>query len=136
MDGGDLFSSVRWDLGFSFSFSCETYKEPELRRRPPGIVRRCCLRRCLTCRSATGCDHLLLPFVPVRGHLRDAVESFLDCQFDLFIEIVHRPHQVLWCKGAPIGWYSDDNKPYLKQRAFTSSDHIRGWDGMLILCVE
>nr|CAB3501461.1 unnamed protein product [Digitaria exilis] len=24
-----------------------------------------------------------------------------------------------WCKGASIGWHSDDNKPYLRQRAFT-----------------
>jgi hypothetical protein len=36
--------------------------------------------------AATGCGHLLLPFVPVRERLRDAVESFFDCHFDLFIE--------------------------------------------------
>lgn len=23
-----------------------------------------------------------------------------------------------WCKGASIGWHSDDNRPYLKQRDF------------------
>ena len=36
--------------------------------------------------AATGCGHLLLPFVPVRERLRDAVESFFDCLFDVFIE--------------------------------------------------
>ena len=36
--------------------------------------------------AATGCGHLLLPFVPVRERLREAVESFFDCHFDLFIE--------------------------------------------------
>ena len=36
--------------------------------------------------AATGCGHLLLPFAPVRERLRDAVESFFDCLFDVFIE--------------------------------------------------
>ncbi|CAD6210362.1 unnamed protein product [Miscanthus lutarioriparius] len=67
--------------------------------------------------AATGCAHLLLPFVPVRERLRDAVESFFDCHFDLFIEFTGL---ISWCKGASIGWHSDDNKPYLRQRAFTA----------------
>ncbi|CAM0872196.1 unnamed protein product [Alopecurus aequalis] len=67
--------------------------------------------------AATGCGHLLLPFVPIRERLRDAVESFFSCHFELFVEFTGL---VSWCKGASIGWHSDDNKPYLKQRAFTA----------------
>jgi hypothetical protein len=36
--------------------------------------------------AATGCGHLLLPFVPIRERLRDAVESFFSCHFELFVE--------------------------------------------------
>ena len=35
---------------------------------------------------ATNSPHLLLPFVPIRETLKDKVEDFFDCQFDLFIE--------------------------------------------------
>ena len=35
---------------------------------------------------ATNSPHLLLPFVPIRETLKDKVEDFFGCQFDLFIE--------------------------------------------------
>ncbi|KAJ4796189.1 2-oxoglutarate (2OG) and Fe(II)-dependent oxygenase superfamily protein [Rhynchospora pubera] len=67
--------------------------------------------------SATGCSHLLLPFVKVREQLKEAVEEAFDCQFELFVEFTGL---ISWCKGASIGWHSDDNKPYLKQRDFSA----------------
>lgn len=83
--------------------------------------------------AATGCGHLLLPFVPIRERLRDAVESFFSCHFDLFVEFTGL---VSWCKGASIGWHSDDNKPYLRQRAFTAvcylNNHGKDFKGGLL----
>ncbi|KAL6867526.1 hypothetical protein ACP4OV_015550 [Aristida adscensionis] len=83
--------------------------------------------------AATGCGHFLLPFVPVRDRLRDAVESFFSCHFDLFIEFTGL---ISWCKGASIGWHSDDNKPYLRQRAFTAvcylNDHGKDYKGGIL----
>ncbi|KAF3332406.1 Prolyl 3-hydroxylase 1 [Carex littledalei] len=67
--------------------------------------------------SATGCSHLLVPFVKIREQLKEAVEEAFDCQFELFVEFTAL---ISWCKGASIGWHSDDNKPYLKQRDFTA----------------
>ncbi|GJN30839.1 hypothetical protein PR202_gb19177 [Eleusine coracana subsp. coracana] len=83
--------------------------------------------------AATGCGHLLLPFVPIRERLRDAVELFFSCEFDLFIEFTGL---ISWCKGASIGWHSDDNKPYLRQRAFTAvcylNDHGKDYKGGIL----
>ncbi|OAY67877.1 uncharacterized protein LOC109721542 isoform X1 [Ananas comosus] len=67
--------------------------------------------------AATDCAHLLLPFLPVRDRLRDTVESLFACDFALFVEFTAL---ISWCKGASIGWHSDDNKPYLKQRDFAA----------------
>ncbi|KAJ3702991.1 hypothetical protein LUZ61_006696 [Rhynchospora tenuis] len=67
--------------------------------------------------AATGCSHLLLPFVKVRERLKEAVEEAFGCHFELFVEFTGL---ISWCKGASIGWHSDDNKPYLKQRDFTA----------------
>uniref|UniRef100_A0A0E0KB22 Fe2OG dioxygenase domain-containing protein n=1 Tax=Oryza punctata TaxID=4537 RepID=A0A0E0KB22_ORYPU len=83
--------------------------------------------------AATGCGHLLLPFVPVRERLRDAVEAAFSCHFDLFIEFTGL---ISWCKRASIGWHSDDNKPYLRQRAFTAvcylNDHGEDYKGGIL----
>ncbi|OEL17252.1 hypothetical protein BAE44_0021727 [Dichanthelium oligosanthes] len=98
--------------------SRETCKELEFVHRSCGAAgyRPSVVSTSLPHLAATGCGHLLLPFVPVRERLRDAVESFFDCLFDVFIEFTGL---ISWCKGASIGWHSDDNKPYLRQRAFT-----------------
>ncbi|CAA6664268.1 unnamed protein product [Spirodela intermedia] len=66
---------------------------------------------------ATGCAHLVVPFVPVRERLREKVEERFGCEFELFVEFTGL---VSWCKGASIGWHSDDNRPYLKQRDFAA----------------
>nr|CAD1832923.1 unnamed protein product [Ananas comosus var. bracteatus] len=57
------------------------------------------------------------PLPPVRDRLRDTVESLFACDFALFVEFTAL---ISWCKGASIGWHSDDNKPYLKQRDFAA----------------
>ncbi|CAL4938465.1 unnamed protein product [Urochloa decumbens] len=99
--------------------SRETCKELEFVHRSCGAAgyRPSVVSTSLPHLAATGCGHLILPFVPIRERLRDAVESFFDCLFDVFIEFTGL---ISWCKGASIGWHSDDNKPYLRQRAFTA----------------
>ncbi|KAL4638019.1 hypothetical protein ACB092_03G120900 [Castanea dentata] len=73
---------------------------------------------------ATNSPHLLLPFVPIRETLKDKVEDFFDCQFDLFIEFTGL---ISWTRGASIGWHSDDNRPYLKQRDFTAVCYLNSY---------
>ncbi|KAG2701748.1 hypothetical protein I3760_06G058200 [Carya illinoinensis] len=64
---------------------------------------------------ATNSPHLLMPFVPIRESLKEKVEEFFGCEYELFVEFTGL---ISWCRGASIGWHSDDNRPYLKQRAF------------------
>ncbi|XXG40857.1 hypothetical protein AAC387_Pa01g1469 [Persea americana] len=66
---------------------------------------------------ATNCPHLILPFIPIRERLKEKVEEFFGCEYELFIEFTGL---ISWCKGANIGWHSDDNRPYLKQRNFAA----------------
>ncbi|XP_047332326.1 uncharacterized protein LOC124935927 isoform X2 [Impatiens glandulifera] len=66
---------------------------------------------------ATNCGHFLMPFVPIRERLKEKVEEFFGCEFELFIEFTGL---ISWCKGASIGWHSDDNRPYLRQRDFSA----------------
>ncbi|KAH7656595.1 Procollagen-proline 3-dioxygenase protein [Dioscorea alata] len=66
---------------------------------------------------ATNCPHLILPFVSIRNRIKDLAEDFFSCHFDLFLEFTGL---ISWCKGASIGWHSDDNRPYLKQRDFAA----------------
>ncbi|XP_028073902.1 uncharacterized protein LOC114276316 isoform X7 [Camellia sinensis] len=61
---------------------------------------------------ATNCAHLIMPFVPIRERLKEKVEEFFGCEFELFVEFTGL------IRGASIGWHSDDNRPYLKQRDF------------------
>ncbi|KAI3976963.1 hypothetical protein MKX01_008821 [Papaver californicum] len=66
---------------------------------------------------ATNCGHLLMPFVSIRERLKDKVEEFFGCEYELFIEFTGL---ISWTKGASIGWHSDDNRSYLKQRDFAA----------------
>ncbi|KAF3944520.1 hypothetical protein CMV_029021 [Castanea mollissima] len=61
-----------------------------------------------------------------RETLKDKVEDFFDCQFDLFIEFTGL---ISWTSGASIGWHSDDNRPYLKQRDFTAVCYLNSYGG-------
>ncbi|XP_021641298.2 uncharacterized protein LOC110636073 isoform X3 [Hevea brasiliensis] len=65
---------------------------------------------------ATNCPHFIIPFVPIRERLKEKVEEFFGCEYELFVEFTGL---ISWSKGASIGWHSDDNRPYLKQRDFT-----------------
>ncbi|KAL4293192.1 hypothetical protein AHAS_Ahas18G0103500 [Arachis hypogaea] len=60
---------------------------------------------------ATNSYHFLIPFIPIR----DKLEEFFNCQYELFVEFTAL---IRWSRGASIGWHSDDNRPYLKQRHF------------------
>ncbi|XP_021641297.2 uncharacterized protein LOC110636073 isoform X2 [Hevea brasiliensis] len=66
---------------------------------------------------ATNCPHFIIPFVPIRERLKEKVEEFFGCEYELFVEFTGL---ISWSKGASIGWHSDDNRPYLKQRDFTA----------------
>ncbi|KAL1328455.1 hypothetical protein AAHE18_13G374500 [Arachis hypogaea] len=64
---------------------------------------------------ATNSSHFLIPFIPIRERLKDKLEEFFNCQYELFVEFTAL---ISWSRGASIGWHSDDNRPYLKQRHF------------------
>ncbi|RYR19989.1 hypothetical protein Ahy_B03g065031 [Arachis hypogaea] len=86
---------------------------------------------------ATNSYHFLIPFIPIRGtlflyhlslhqnfqsqsnffteRLKDKLEEFFNCQYKRFVEFTAL---ISWRRGANIGWHSDDNRPYLKQRHF------------------
>ncbi|KAI4340279.1 hypothetical protein MLD38_025131 [Melastoma candidum] len=68
---------------------------------------------------ATNSAHLIMPLVPIRASLMEKVESFFQCEFELCIEF---SGLISWSKGASIGWHSDDNRSYLRQRDFTDGD--------------
>ncbi|KAJ8459788.1 hypothetical protein OPV22_032714 [Ensete ventricosum] len=82
--------------------------------------------------AATNCAHLILPFLPLRDRLKDTVEDLFGCEFELFVEFTGL---ISWCKGACIGWHSDDNKPYLRQRDFAAvcylNSHEKDFNGGL-----
>ncbi|KAI4313653.1 hypothetical protein L6164_026612 [Bauhinia variegata] len=65
---------------------------------------------------ATNSSYLVMPFIPIRERLKDKVEEFFGCEYELFIEFTGL---ISWSRGASIGWHSDDNRPYLKQRDFS-----------------
>ncbi|KAL6561702.1 hypothetical protein OROMI_017303 [Orobanche minor] len=65
---------------------------------------------------------LLLPTLPISSYpsspserLKEKVEEHFGCEYELFVEFTGL---ISWCMGASIGWHSDDNRDYLKQRDF------------------
>ncbi|XP_052206020.1 uncharacterized protein LOC127810528 isoform X2 [Diospyros lotus] len=75
---------------------------------------------------ATNCGHLIMPFVPIRERLREKAEEFFGCEFELFVEFTGL---ISWIRGASIGWHSDDNRPYLKQRDFAAVCYLNSYGG-------
>ncbi|KAL7181070.1 hypothetical protein ACSBR1_040018 [Camellia fascicularis] len=73
---------------------------------------------------ATNCAHLIMPFVPIRERLKEKVEEFFGCEFELFVEFTGL---ISWSRGASIGWHSDDNRPYLKQRDFAAVCYLNSY---------
>ncbi|KAL3751126.1 hypothetical protein ACJRO7_012011 [Eucalyptus globulus] len=73
---------------------------------------------------ATNSAHLIMPLVLIREKLKEKVEEFFACEFELCIEFTGL---VSWSKGASIGWHSDDNRPYLKQRDFAAVCYLNSY---------
>ncbi|KAK7260575.1 hypothetical protein RIF29_26730 [Crotalaria pallida] len=73
---------------------------------------------------ATNSSHFIIPFIPIRDRLKDKVEEFFKCEFELFIEFTGL---ISWSRGASIGWHSDDNRPYLKQRHFAAVCYLNSY---------
>eukprot|EP00250_Pteridium_aquilinum_P035789 c9937_g1_i1 orf=141-1202(+) len=66
---------------------------------------------------ATNSSPLIMPFIPIREKVRELVEEFYGCEYELFVEFTGL---ISWTKCAKIGWHSDNGRPYLKQRHFTA----------------
>ncbi|XP_061994205.1 uncharacterized protein LOC133712130 [Rosa rugosa] len=73
---------------------------------------------------ATNCAHLIMPFVPIRERLKEKVEEFFGCEYELFVEFTGL---ISWSRGSSIGWHSDDNRPYLKQRDFAAVCYLNNY---------
>ncbi|WCJ33675.1 2-oxoglutarate (2OG) and Fe(II)-dependent oxygenase superfamily protein [Euphorbia peplus] len=74
---------------------------------------------------ATNSPHFIIPFLSIRDRLKDKVEQFFACEFELFIEFTGL---ISWTRGASIGWHTDDNRPYLKQRHFAAVCYLNDYD--------
>ncbi|MED6111444.1 hypothetical protein PIB30_052346 [Stylosanthes scabra] len=73
---------------------------------------------------ATNSCHFLIPFIPIRERLKDKVEEFFSCEYELFIEFTAL---ISWSRGSSIGWHTDDNRPYLKQRHFAAVCYLNNY---------
>ncbi|KAL0402752.1 UNVERIFIED_CONTAM: hypothetical protein Sradi_1916000 [Sesamum radiatum] len=73
---------------------------------------------------ATNSAHLIMPLVPIRERLKEKVEDHFGCEYELFVEFTGL---ISWCKGASIGWHSDDNRDYLKQRDFAAVCYLNSY---------
>ncbi|KAG7589329.1 Prolyl 4-hydroxylase alpha subunit [Arabidopsis suecica] len=73
---------------------------------------------------ATNSPHLIIPFVSIRERLKETIEETFGCEFELFIEFTGL---ISWCRGASIGWHSDDNRSYLKQRDFAAVCYLNSY---------
>ncbi|CAI5980986.1 unnamed protein product [Closterium sp. NIES-65] len=81
---------------------------------------------------ATNCGPFMLPILPIRDRIRDKVEEAFGMQLGLLVEFTGI---ISWLPGATIGWHADDNRPYLKQRAFAAvcylNEYGKDFDGGL-----
>ncbi|XP_021293551.1 uncharacterized protein LOC110423608 isoform X4 [Herrania umbratica] len=73
---------------------------------------------------ATNSPHLIIPFLPIRDRLKEKVEEIFGCEYELVTEFTGL---ISWSRGASIGWHSDDNRPYLKQRDFTAVCYLNSY---------
>ncbi|CAN0876802.1 Prolyl 3-hydroxylase 1 [Linum grandiflorum] len=74
---------------------------------------------------ATNSSHLIIPFLSIRDRLKDKVEEFFHCEYELCVEFTGL---ISWTRGASIGWHTDDNRPYLKQRHFTAVCYLNTYN--------
>lgn len=49
--------------------------------------------------------------------MKELIEEHYECDYELFVEFTGL---ISWTTGAKIGWHSDSDRPYLKQRHFTA----------------
>ncbi|GKC77034.1 prolyl 3-hydroxylase 1 isoform X2, partial [Tanacetum coccineum] len=73
---------------------------------------------------ATNLPHFIIPFINIRDKLKEKVEEFFGCEYELFIEFTGL---ISWTKGASIGWHSDDNRSYLKQRDYAAVCYLNSY---------
>ncbi|KAL3830702.1 hypothetical protein ACJIZ3_019504 [Penstemon smallii] len=125
------------------------FLSPNIRKELEFIHKSCCsvgyrpnvLSTTLAHLIATNSAHLIMPFIPIREMLKEKVEEHFGCEYELFVEFTGL---ISWCKGAMIGWHSDDNRDYLKQRDFAIESGIASalhnyyavpfWIGKLAVC--
>ncbi|BBN00842.1 hypothetical protein MPTK1_2g02570 [Marchantia polymorpha subsp. ruderalis] len=74
---------------------------------------------------ATNCANLILPILPIREKVKEIVEEHFGREYELFTEFTGL---ISWTKGAKIGWHSDDNRPYLKQRHFSAVCYLNNYE--------
>ncbi|KAG0623529.1 hypothetical protein M758_3G181000 [Ceratodon purpureus] len=74
---------------------------------------------------ATNSAALIMPFIALRERVKEAVEEFFDCEFELFVEFTGL---ISWTTGANIGWHSDDNRDYLRQRHFSAVCYLNTYE--------
>ncbi|KAG8368590.1 hypothetical protein BUALT_Bualt15G0061300 [Buddleja alternifolia] len=74
---------------------------------------------------ATNSAQLVMPLVSIRERLKEKAEEHFGCEYELFIEFTGL---ISWCKGASIGWHSDDNREYLKQRDFAVVCYLNSYE--------
>ncbi|OMO72532.1 oxidoreductase [Corchorus olitorius] len=60
----------------------------------------------------------------MQDRLKEKVEEVFGCEYELVTEFTGL---ISWCKGASIGWHSDDNRPYLRQRDFTAVCYLNSY---------
>ncbi|XP_056165853.1 uncharacterized protein LOC115670823 isoform X2 [Syzygium oleosum] len=106
--------------------SLEQCKELEFIHKSCSTVgyRPCVFSTTLSHLIATNSAHLIMPLVLIREKLKEKVEEFFACEYELCIEFTGL---VSWTKGASIGWHSDDNRPYLKQRDFAAVCYLNSY---------
>lgn len=80
---------------------------------------------------ATNSAALIMPFVALRVMVKEAVEEFFECEFELFVEFTGL---ISWTTGADIGWHSDDNRDYLRQRHFSAVCYLNTYEQDLLAC--
>ncbi|XP_057963052.1 uncharacterized protein LOC131154356 isoform X1 [Malania oleifera] len=73
---------------------------------------------------ATNCAHLIMPLVPIREILKEKVEEYFGCDYELSVEFTGL---ISWTRGASIGWHSDDNRPYLRQRDYAAVCYLNNF---------
>ncbi|CAM6093377.1 unnamed protein product [Calypogeia fissa] len=74
---------------------------------------------------ATNCAQLIIPFLSVRERIKEAVESYFGREYELFVEFTGL---ISWTKGANIGWHSDDNRSYLRQRHYSAVCYLNTYE--------